>query len=713
MDGSVERAELERPAGSVGDEGAIRILLVVDPRKSARAVLRPPAVICGVPSQVMVADSVGAARDQLTHGRFDLVLSWFRLTDGSVLDLLASSATAPTAALVPAEDEPSAARAVRAGAIAVVRVAAGEPSLRLPQSLLSRVRRRARTTRRASLMQQAVECINDGVYITDLGGKLQYVNQSLREAYGYGDADLLGRPVSTLWSDEGHHELAPHNASLHPDGERGECVHRHRDGTCFPVQLSRSLICDQEGRAEAVIGTVRDITDRKLASERLSQAALHDALTQLPNRVLFMDRLAHAVRRARRDSSGFGVVFLDLDRFKRVNDDLGHATGDQVLRVVARRVNAGLREGDTVARLGGDEFAMLLEELESVGEAQRIVERTMRALARPIFAAGGELNVEASLGIAFVSAALAVEASPEALLRDADIAMYRAKALQGTRAVVFEASMKGRVETTTDFGQEITAALAEQQLTLHYQPIYDLPQGVLCGFEALIRWRHPTRGMLYPADFLPAAADHGLSIPIGRWVFQQAMVQLGRWRQISRSPLTMTVNVDDALVQSNELVAMVNEALRAAGVPGNGLLLDISEGAMVLDSPRAAATLEQLHRASVRFAIDDFGASASSIERLHRLPIDTLKIDRSLIARVGLDVRELRVVRTIVALARQLELSVSAEGIETVEQLGLLRTVGCDRGQGHLFSLALEVPEATRLLDRGTPTWPRFIVQPT
>ena len=379
---------------------------------------------------------------------------------------------------------------------------------------------------------------------------------------------------------------------------------------------------------------------------------------------------------------------------------------------MGRRLTASLRTGDTVARLGGDEFALLLEHLDDAATARQVARRTERVFAKPIAAGGSLLHVSASLGLALADRD-AVYASPEDILRDADTAMYRAKSQSGTRCVLFEPAMRRRPDAGAGLEHELARAIDNDQLVLHYQPIFDFRHGRLGGFEALVRWRHPRRGLLPPTTFLPAAGDMGLSMPIGRWVLAQALRQAAAWRRMTRAPLTMTVNLDDAMLRHDQLAPVVSEALQAAAVPGRCLRLDISEGAMLLDAERTAAAFDGLRRSAVGFAVDDFGTAASSIGQLHRLPIDTLKIDRSLIGRIGVDGSELEVVRAIVALARQLGIDVSAEGVETVEQLALLRSLGCDSGQGYLFGRAVTAREAERLLERDVPALPRFIVKPT
>lgn len=557
---------------------------------------------------------------------------------------------------------------------------------------------------------------NDGLWDWDLRSGRAHFSSRWKLLLGYPDDEIGNRLdawTRLVHPDDREHLEAALEAHIEGESPQVEIEHRLRgkDGT-YRWMISRGLgVRDRFGKVYRIAGSMRDVTDRRQTAERLNRAALHDPLTDLPNRTLFMDRLSQAVRRARRRDSGFGVIFLDLDAFKRVNDELGHPAGDQVLRAVARRLATCLREGDTVARLGGDEFAILLERLANAEHARQVALRAARVFEKPIRTSGVELDVDASIGIAIADPNGPRYELPEEILRDADTAMYLAKTREGTRHVLFAPSMSGRPSRGPDLERELEKALERDQLTLHYQPILDLGGRVIRGFEAFVRWQHPEHGLLPPSAFLPAAVDIGLTIPMGRWALDQALERIAHWRRTTGDPLVITVNLDVAQLASEKVATAITEGLASRDLPGDCLELDISESIVMLDGERVAGVLDVLNHAGIGLAVDDFGTSASSIGQLSRLPIDTIKIDRTLVSRIGIDERELVIVRAIANLARQLGLAVAAEGVESLEQLALLRSLGCERWQGFLFSQAVSAKAAEAILERGTVDLPRVVVR--
>ena len=431
---------------------------------------------------------------------------------------------------------------------------------------------------------------------------------------------------------------------------------------------------------EAVLQSLRRQEDR------LRRAALYDELTGLPNRALFVDRLRHSIRRTRRRPDyQFAVLFLDLDGFKVVNDSLGHSAGDRLLIQVAERIKTDLREVDTAARFGGDEFLILLEDLATRSTPTEIAQRLHTSLARPFRLQGQDVVVSASIGIALGSIRYD---DPEEVLRDADIAMYTAKAREKGSHAIFDIEMHARAVSRLQIEAELRQAIEHNHLEVHYQPIVDLHSRKASGFEALIRWRHPTRGLISPGEFLPIAEESGLMLPIGRWVLEESCRQLGAWRDAGSAAehLRMSVNVSNRQFWHGDLMEDLDVCLDAVGLPPERLALEITEGVIMHNVDLACKILEELHNRGVELHIDDFGTGYSSLEALHQLPIDALKIDRSFIARLGADPRSGELVRTIVLMGGNLGLEVIAEGIETEDHSNHLQRLGTTYGQGFWFA---------------------------
>lgn len=520
---------------------------------------------------------------------------------------------------------------------------------------------------------------------------------------GYEEQEIASHPDE--WFKRIHEDdlrAVKTTIALHLDGlsEYFECEHRvlHKDDH-YRWVISRGIaLCDAPGKPTRVAGSQSDITERKLAEQQLLHDAFHDGLTGLPNRALFLDRVKLAIARGKRhEAHRFAVLFLDLDRFKIINDSLGHLSGDHLLACVANRLQSVIRAGDTLARLGGDECTLLLEDLLDGTEVVEIAERIQECIGQPFLLGAHEVCTTVSIGIVANSSDYD---RPEDILRDADAAMYRAKAAGKARYEVFETAMYTRAVSLLQIETDLRQAIDRNELVLHYQPILNLSDEVICGFEALLRWQHPTLGLVPPNDFIPLAEETGLILPIGRWVIQAACQQIQQWHDMfpQQPGLYMSVNVSAKQLLEADLGAYLQQVLSDHQVSSECLKIEITESALIEKVERVQGVLATLRAQGLDISIDDFETGYSSLSYLRNFPISTLKIDRSFIHSITDDPHTAEFARTITTLARNLKLSVVAEGIETVAQATQLRNIVCDYGQGYLFSKPQNAASITLLL---------------
>jgi len=547
-----------------------------------------------------------------------------------------------------------------------------------------------------SLVQNA----SDVLLVLDNAGVIRYGSPALERVLGYRVKDRIGRSaLENVHPDEVGWVASVLKEVLESPGAEKTIELRVRDAqdVIHVMEATGKNLLD-DPNVEGLLVTLRDVTERKALEEQLKHQAFHDPLTGLANRVLFIDRVEHALARSARTPHSLAVLFLDIDDFKTVNDSLGHGAGDQLLVVVAQRLRSVLREGDTAARLGGDEFAILLEDADEEAPTQ-VAERILTALRRPAAVQHRELSTRASIGVALRASP---KQSAEELLRNADIAMYTAKAKGKARVEVFEPGMQEAAINRLELRGDLEAALEQSQFTLNYQPIVSLRSGELYGFEALVRWNHPRRGMLLPAEFIPLAEETGMISQLGRWVLEEATRQAGRWQADfpGARGLTVAVNVSARQFDEPELVSWVADALRSSGLLPHLLTLEITESVLVQDTESAIETFRQLKALGVRLAIDDFGTGYSSLSYLHRFPIDTLKIDRSFVATVGPRREEAALVRSIINLSQTLDIETVAEGVEEAAQMGRLKALGADLAQGYYFAKPLAPDEVPAVLAR-------------
>ncbi|HEX5725690.1 MAG TPA: EAL domain-containing protein [Longimicrobiaceae bacterium] len=545
---------------------------------------------------------------------------------------------------------------------------------------------------------------NDGLWDWNLATGRVYYSPRWKSMLGVAEDEPLAAPedwLGRIHADD--RERVRSELALHAEGrtEHFESEYRiaHRDGS-WRWMLARGLaVRDPRGRATRMAGSQTDVTERRRAEERLLHDAFHDALTGLPNRALFLDRLEQACRRRRPrvGHAGVAVLVVDLDRFKVVNDSLGHAAGDALLVEAAERMRRALRAHDTVARLGGDEFGVLLPELPDEGHATRVAARLQADLAAPVHLAGREVVSTASVGIA-----LGPPGSGGAgeLLRDAGLAMYRAKAQGPGRCDIYDRDVHARALDRLELETDLRRAVERGQLRLHYQPIVSLADGRLAGFEALVRWAHPTRGLLLPDDFIPLAEETGLVSGLGRWVLREACRQARAWRAEAPETPAFTVSVNASGRQFAEpgFVDEVAAALAESGLEPGALRLELTESVLLRDPDGALEVLARLRALGVRLDLDDFGTGYSSFQYLHRFPIDAVKIDRSFVRGLEGEERNAAIVRTLVVLAETIGVAVVAEGVESGAEMAQLRTLRCDRAQGFYFSTPLSPEAAARFL---------------
>ena len=548
---------------------------------------------------------------------------------------------------------------------------------------------------------------NDGLWDWNVQANVVYFSPRWKSMLGYQEGEIGDKPNE--WFDRIHdadrervnEEVAAHQKGLVPQFESEHRV-LHKDGT-FRWMLCRGLaVQNGSGKTLRMVGWQTDITEGKVS----------DPLTGLPNRLLFADRLGRLIKLVkRRKDYWFAVLFLDLDGFKMINDSLGHLVGDQLLVGVASRLEKCLRATDTVARLGegfivarmgGDEFTVLLEDLKDPGDAKLAAERLMKSVTAPFVLGGREVFTSMSIGIALSNPGYE---QAEDILRDADTAMYRAKSRGKARYEIFDADMRASVVARLQLEMDLRRALEHGEFHNVYQPIVSLAAGQIVGFEALLRWQHPTRGQLGPEEFIMVAEETGLIRDLGWWNLREACRQMTEWRAdySAYSQLTMSVNLSPKQFLQPNLVEDIGDLLRELKLPPQALKLELTESTVMGDPSAAVGMLQQIKLLGISLAIDDFGTGYSSLSYLHRFPLDTLKIDRSFISSIG-NGEETEIARTILPMALNLNLDVVAEGVETIEQLVLLKKLHCKYGQGYYFSKPLSAEEAGLLL-AGQPTW--------
>jgi diguanylate cyclase (GGDEF)-like protein/PAS domain S-box-containing protein len=562
----------------------------------------------------------------------------------------------------------------------------------------------ARTIRRYFLVDltpafaagQILATVADPVIVCDSGGIIRFTNDAASTVFGYAPGALAGAPIELL-ADPFVGSSVRLLVSAGEVVRDTEMVFRTRQGENVEVGISLSPLADGRGVAVGAVLVARDIRARKRAERQIAYQACHDALTGLPNRMLFYDRLTQVLARAKRHGDCLAVLFLDLDQFKVVNDSLGHAAGDRLLIEIAGRLQRTLRESDTVARVGGDEFTFLLPGIGRGEDASRVAQKILEAVSRPLEIDGHQLYVTPSIGISLYPAD---GEEAEALLSSADIAMYRAKDLGRNGIQISSPAMNAKSVARLSLERDLRMAIERGEFTLVYQPQAGVLSGRTVGVEALLRWNHPRRGVVLPGEFIAIAEETRLILPLGEWVLRTACEQARQWQKGGGTPLRVAVNLSALQFRQRNLASTVQAVLSESGIPPGSLELEITESAAMLDAGMTIDVLSELREMGVRIAIDDFGTGHAALAYLKRFPIDMLKIDRSFVSGIENSRQDTAIVAAITGLAHGLGLKVLAEGVESESQLGLLAACGCDEYQGYLLSRPLAPAIVSGFFDR-------------
>jgi diguanylate cyclase (GGDEF)-like protein/PAS domain S-box-containing protein len=539
----------------------------------------------------------------------------------------------------------------------------------------------------------AITSSMDGIGILDARLELTYANDALARLYGYATPqELIGKSLPQLYeqreTDRFRDTVLP--AVFETGRWRGETTALRGDGSTFPQEMSLTAL-DGGG----IVCVVRDISERAYAEEQIKHLAYHDALSGLPNRLLFKDRLTVALSHAQRNSSRLAVLFLDLDRFKVINDSLGHNIGDQLLQAVAARISSCLRDSDTVARLGGDEFTLLVSDLSRSDDAVPVAKKVLEAVRYPFHIEGREFYITTSIGISLYPED---GLDAETLIKNADTAMYQAKEQGRDNYQLFNAYINARALQRIALEHGLRRALMNAELEVHYQPIYDFRLDRISGMEALLRWNHPEMGSIPPGMFIPLAEANGVMVPIGTWAMRAACAQARIWHEAGFKNLSLAVNLSVCQLQQPDLVQIVRQILQETQIQPRMLELEITESSAMQSPETSVRTLYELKKLGVRISLDDFGTGHSSLSYLKRFPVDTLKIDQSFVRDITTDPDTASIVSAIIAMARSLRLKVIAEGVEFTEQANFLRRYNCDQMQGYLIKAPVPAQEFTDLI---------------
>jgi len=687
----------------------IRVFMIEDSRADAEFVKKCLTRSLEYPFTLEQADRLHAGLERLAAGTYDVLLLDLGLPDSQGMETFTTAHQAvpriPIILMTSVDDLRLARNALRKGAQDYLLKRNIDTELLVRSIRYSIERKRALEQLRETQERYAlaVKGANDGIWDWDFRTNRMYLSPRCKVLFGYSGEVAHDQPED--WINRIHPDFVDKVLTEIEEHKSGNTTHfeseymiRGHDGTLRWILTRGVAVKSPDGEVLRMAGSHTDITERKESELRLRHDSLHDSLTKLPNRALLWDHLSLAISQTqRRTNYHFAILFIDLDRFKIVNDSLGHSIGDKLLVLVARRLQALLRSVDILARLGGDEFVILLDDITGLPDAVNVAERVLLELQKPFQVDGHEAATGASIGIALGGGNYE---TPEQVLRDADTAMYRAKAHGRGCYEVFDPEMHHQVSSLLRLETDLRHAVERKEFVIYYQPIVALDTGKLTGFEALVRWEHPQRGIVCPAEFIKLAEETGLILPLGKWVLEEACRQIKEWK--TRWPairdVYVAVNLSSRQLSQPDFAADVERILRETDLNAESLKLEITES-MLMDSEEAViVALTQLRALGVRLLIDDFGTGYSSLNYLHRFPIDHLKIDRSFISRMSGPDANIEIVRTIINLAGNLQLKVIAEGVETYEQMDKLREIHVEEAQGFYFSKPLDSKTAGSML---------------
>jgi diguanylate cyclase (GGDEF)-like protein/PAS domain S-box-containing protein len=578
----------------------------------------------------------------------------------------------------------------------------------LPRALRNAIERKAVEDALYVEKERALVTLNsigDAVLSTDISGNITYLNLVAEAMTGWSSAEAIGKPLADVFRIiDGNTRRAardPMEMAVEQNRTVGltvNCILIRRDGLEFAIEDSAAPIHDRAGQVIGAVIVFHDVSAARAMSLQMTYSAQHDIVTSLPNRMLVNDRIAQSISLARRQKKNLAVIFLDLDRFKNINDSLGHAVGDQLLRSVSKRLLAVLRSSDTVSRQGGDEFVILLSEIAHPEDAATSAEKIRLSLGVPHSIAGHDLHIDGTIGISIYPGD---GEDAETLIKNADTAMYHAKEKGRNNFQFFKAEMNLKAVKRQSLEARLRRALERDEFVLHYQPKVNLDSGEITGIEALIRWRQPDCELVLPSQFIPVAEDCGLILPIGRWVLREACAQARTWQDAGLPAVPIAVNVSAVEFRDKDFVASVRRTLSETRLEEQYLELELTEGVLMDDAESTALVLQELKSMGVRLAVDDFGTGYSSLSYLRQFPIDVLKIDQSFVHQMTASPDDSTIVGAIISMGKSLKHLVVAEGVETQEQRAYLQTQSCAEGQGYLFSQPLAAAQFARLLQTG------------
>lgn len=556
-----------------------------------------------------------------------------------------------------------------------------------------------RDQERLRLQGTAMAAAANAIFITDVNGRIEWVNDAFTRLSGYASADVLGKTPAVLKSGVQSADTYANLWQTVKSGQvwRGELVERRKDSTLYTVDQTVAPITNEHGEITHFVAIHEDVTERKRAEERIRYLANYDTLTRLPNRVLFRDRLHQAVTHARRMQKALAVMFVDLDRFSRINDTLGHAAGDELLSTMAERIQLVAEDADTVARIGGDEFAVIQSNLPNAEAAAVLAKKVVDAVGTTVDMDGHEIHLSANVGIAIFPQD---GDDPDHLIKNADMAMYRAIRSETASYYFFSSEMNAEAKVRLGIEGDLRRAVERDELTLYYQPQISVATGRIVGVEALLRWQHPEQGMISPARFIPVAEDSGLILPIGDWVMSEAMRQCREWVDEGLPPITVAMNISAVQFRQDGIIERVKRLIDYHQVDPTSLEMELTESMLMQDARQSIELLTDLSDLGIQLAIDDFGTGYSSLSYLKQFPVDKLKVDQSFVRHITTDMNDAVIARATINLGHSLGLRVVAEGVEDLETFNYLRGEMCDVAQGYYFGRPMPAAEIAALLRR-------------